>query len=217
MQNTSISRRVGNFFSDVAYCISHIIDFIDWHKEEVGSACFILFIVTLLFLSFWPIKYKGTVTERRWENEIEVKRYTFCEEDDWDLPEGATLIETKREFHHMESYTVGKTTHTRPVYRTKYYYTIYRWLNVESIITAGTDKHPYYGETDLPTTIENPVEGDLIQSTRHQRLYLTVLDKKGNYYEEPVNEYNEWVEYEIGSNIIYHESVFGHLLNKKKD
>ena len=215
MQNTSISRKTENFFDNVRYFFREVSDFYDWNSDTIHCIFIILVIVIGLFLLFFPIKYSGTVTERRWQNEIEVKRYTFCEEDDWNLPEGATLIETRREFHHMETYTIGKTVSSRPVYRTKYYYTIYRWLNVESIVTAGNDKHPYFGETDLPTAIENPVEGDLIQSTRHQNCYLTVKDKKGNYYEESVN-YDEWIEYEIGSEMSYYNSIIFHAFSKKK-
>ncbi len=36
-----------------------------------------------------------------------------------------------------------------PVYKTKYYYTIWKWVPVRTTTTAGSDHEPYWGETNL--------------------------------------------------------------------
>lgn len=40
---------------------------------------------------------------------------------------------------------------SEPVYRTKYYYEIDKWLYERSVVTTGTDKSPYWGDTHLAT------------------------------------------------------------------
>ena len=220
-QNTFIFDDVADFFEGLCGFFRDAGEFIADNAFSVVCLFVIVSIAVLIILAAVPFKYTGTVIARRWENEIEVKRYTFCEENDWELPEGATLVKTQSEYHHTyyQTIRVGKTSTTIPhrVYKTKYYYTIYRWLNVDSIITSGTDLHPYYGETNLPTVIENPVEGDLIQADRHNRCYVTVIDDEDkNTYEEMI-DYNDWVELTIGGPITYKTTVFNHISNKKKE
>lgn len=202
-----------NFLEAVSDIWYGFTEFVAENLACVFGTLVILLIIAGLCTVALPVTFKGTVTDYRWENTIEVKRYTFCEEDDWNLPEGATLIETKREFHHMETYTIGKTVTSRPVYRTKYYYTIYRWLNVEPIVTGAHDRNIYYAETDLPTVINDPAEGDLIQGNRYSICYVTVLDKNGNQYEEAIS-YNDWVEYETGSDITYKTTLMNHWTHR---
>lgn len=78
-----------------------------------------------------------------------------------------------------------------PVYRTKYYYEIGRWKTSYYLTTDGNDKNPYWYETDLPTTVNNPVYGDDKQGSRYQTYYVTLLNPDEELYEITV-DYNTW-------------------------
>jgi hypothetical protein len=208
-----------NFLEAVSDIWYGFTEFVAENLACVFGTLVILLIIAGLLTVALPVTFKGTVTDYRWENTIEVKRYTFCSESGWDLPEGATVTKTQQEVHHYwyQTVHVGKTTTTipHPVYMTKYYYTIYRWKNVEPIVTGAHDRNIYYAETDLPTAINDPAEGDLIQGNRYSICYVTVLDKNGNQYEEAIS-YNDWVEYEIGSDITYKTTLMNHWTHKVK-
>lgn len=206
-----------DFLDPMAEMWSNFVDFISENISCVIEIILVLLVLVGSFIVAIPVTFKGTVTDYRWENTINVDRYTLCSESDWNLPEGATLVRTQEEIHHYQYQTihVGKTTTTisHPVYKTKYYYTIYRWVTVDHLVTGAHDRNLYWAETELPTTVTDPVEGALMQGKRCSACYVTVLDKNGNKYEEAI-PYEDWIEYDVNSSIAYKTTLANHWSHK---
>ena len=66
-----------------------------------------------------------------------------------------------------------------PVYRTKYYYDIDKWVKVDSVDTKNDDHEPYWGETGLNTVVPTPSIGDRREGDRTETYYAVVKDVKG--------------------------------------
>ena len=96
-----------------------------------------------------------------------------------------------------------------PVYRTKYYYEIGRWKYDYSLTTSGNDKNTYWHETDLPTTVNNPVYGDDKQGPRYEHYYVTILNENEEYSEITVNG-STWYSLEPYQKITYKSFRFSH-------
>ena len=89
-----------------------------------------------------------------------------------------------------------------PVYKTKYYYDIDKWVEISSVPTSGKDQKPFWGETGLPDNVPSPQLGDRREGARTQKYYAIIKDKKG---EEKKIEYsqNEWSSLKLGDTIKY--------------
>lgn len=79
-----------------------------------------------------------------------------------------------------------------PVYATKYYYEIDRWMHKDYIKTSGEDKNPYWGEYQYK---EKEREG-----SKTENYEITVINK-----EEKVNTYS--VDYDVWKNLEKGETV----------
>lgn len=89
-----------------------------------------------------------------------------------------------------------------PVYKTKYYYDIGRWKYSISLTTTGFDQTPYWHETDLPISVDNPEYGDLRQGSRHETYRVHLI----NYDDEKSTityNYNDWMNLQIGDVLRY--------------
>ena len=65
-------------------------------------------IIGLTAIIAMPKKRTVTVRDMTWKTSVDVEKYILCDEDDWELPEGATLKTTKQEVHHALYYINGK-------------------------------------------------------------------------------------------------------------
>lgn len=153
-------------------------------------------IIGLTAIIAMPKKRTVTVKDMTWKTSVDVEKYLLCDEDDWELPEGATLKTTKQEVHHTEQEYVGEREETydsyevigshveysyedngdgtfsevandvddygyvtrtrsvpvyrdKPIYRTKYYYTIWRWKYDRTETAEGGGKTPEYPDPQL--------------------------------------------------------------------
>lgn len=153
-------------------------------------------IIGLTAIITMPKKRTVTVKDMTWKTSVDVEKYILCDEDDWELPEGATLKTTKQEVHHTEQEYVGEREETydsyevigshveysyedngdgtfsevandvddygyvtrtrsvpvyrdKPIYNTKYYYTIWRWKYDRTETAEGGGKIPEYPDPQL--------------------------------------------------------------------
>lgn len=153
-------------------------------------------IIGLAAIIAMPKKRTVTVKDMSWKTSVDVEKYLLCDEDDWELPEGATLKTTKQEVHHTEQEYVGEREETydsyevigshveysyedngdgtfsevandvddygyvtrtrsvpvyrdKPIYKTKYYYTIWRWKYDRTETAEGGGKTPEYPDPQL--------------------------------------------------------------------
>lgn len=74
-----------------------------------------------------------------------------------------------------------------PVYQTKYYYEIERWVYKESVKSSGSGKTPYWAELNLQ---ENEREGD-----RSEKYFISGTDEDGKESEYEAG-YDIWVQME---------------------
>ena len=81
-----------------------------------------------------------------------------------------------------------------PIYETKYYYEIDKWMHDRNIKTNGHDKNPYWGEFTLA---DKEKEGP--RTTKYE-MTGTVMDKKEKEYTFQISE-QEWKTYNIGDEI----------------
>lgn len=95
-----------------------------------------------------------------------------------------------------------------PVYKTKYYYDIDRWIYIGDLYTNAQDHTPYWKETNIPEDVENPTYGDKRLGVREEKYYLLITDAKGNsqYVEK---DYNSWVNSKYEDKIEYKAFRFG--------
>ena len=112
---------------------------------------------------------------------------------------------------HTESVPVYGTEYTKekrsvpvyrdePVYRTKYYYEIDKWLYERSVITSENDKTPYWGEVSLGS--------DERISNRITKYFADCINKK----EETKTfsfSYDDWQVLEIGTVYKLRTNLFG--------
>lgn len=87
-----------------------------------------------------------------------------------------------------------------PVYQTKYYYEIDKWLYERSVRTSSNDQNPYWGEVNLGS--------DERESSRSSTYYMTGIDSDGK--EEKITlSFDQWNTLEIGQTLTFKVSIFG--------
>lgn len=101
-----------------------------------------------------------------------------------------------------------------PVYSIKYYYDLDVWRNEKQLKTSGNDKNAYWDETDITVnnkgTSNNPKVGDLKESGRTEKYYVSATDKKGKEKKYTVDK-SDWDNIEIGQTIKAKVTMGGHL------
>lgn len=98
-------------------------------------------------------------------------------------------------FYDTEVYEVP-VYRDEPVYATKYYYEIDKWLYERSVITTGFDKEPYFGEVVL-----NEKERE---DRRYENYYIYTHDS-----EKISVPYNQWLAINLNDTIKIKVSIFG--------
>lgn len=87
-----------------------------------------------------------------------------------------------------------------PIYRTKYYYEIDKWLYERTVLTKDSNKEPYWGEVNLS---ENERE-----STKKEIYYVIGKNEEGKSRQLKFS-YEEWSNLEIGQTVKLKVSIFG--------
>ena len=87
-----------------------------------------------------------------------------------------------------------------PVYATKYYYEIDRWVKTRKVTTTGDDKEPYYGEVILDTKER--------EGGRIEKYLLICHNSKGKNVSYTITK-EEWQKLNIGDSIKAKVNSFG--------
>lgn len=163
----TIGERISGFWKNVTA--------IDW----TPFLCFILvaaLIVGLVFL-FMPKELTLTVTDIRWERNIDIEEYRTVEENNWYIPEGGRLLYTNREIHHWDKVFDHYETKERQVPKQRY-------VGTEEIVVGYRDLGNGYFEE--------------ITSTRdvYETYYETETYQEAVYRDEPVYQTKYYYEIE---------------------
>ena len=122
--------------------------------------------------------------------------------------------------YHEEEYQVPIYVEV-PVYQTKYYYNIDRWLYYETLTSAGYDQTPYWAETDIPEEVESPDYGDLRLGAR-KGTYFVKMQGAGETYDVAYS-LSEWQSFCVGDELSYKSFRFSNkpltetVVNHKED
>lgn len=95
-----------------------------------------------------------------------------------------------------------------PVYQTKYYYDIDKWVYINSLTTADNTHEPYWAETDIPEDVESPEYDDLRLGSRSGSYYVIVQNDVETY--EIEYNLNDWNAFEIGDELTYKSFRFSY-------
>ena len=207
---------LGLFYLFVPKPISGTVDGFQWERSlEVE-------IYKAVEESDWSIPSGGRLLYQKQE----VRSYRQV----LDHYETKTKTYTEQVFDHYETYytykdngngTFTEQSHQRPVYRTetrtetyqepvyrnepvydtKYYYEIERWVHKETLNSSGTDQTPYYAEYNYK---ENEREG-----FKTSDYTILVTDEKGKQHEYDV-EYDLWKSLVAGQEVKLKVDIFGH-------
>ncbi len=113
-------------------------------KKVVIASIAVLLAILSLFAIFIPKTKTITVTEKHWQYDIEIEENKLVEESDWSVPTDAVeVLRQQREIHHYDHVL------DHPVYQTKYYYTIWRWVYNRTETASGINNDPYWPEYTL--------------------------------------------------------------------
>ena len=110
--------------------------------------------------------------------------------------------------YHTETYQ-EPVYRQEPVYQTKYYYDIDKWVYDHKLTTSGKDQDPYWAETDLPQSVSSPAYGDERQGERHEKYTVIITDKKGNHHDTEYS-FQEWNSFRIGDRLVYKSFRFSY-------
>ena len=88
-----------------------------------------------------------------------------------------------------------------PIYRTKYYYEIDKWLYERSVKTSGCDKSPYWGEINL--------NSDERVSTKYGTYTITGMNQDEKE-QSIILSFEDWSSVEIGQTIKVKVSIGGY-------
>lgn len=119
----------------------------------------------------------------------------------------------KRPVYKTEYYTVTEQEpvyKSVPIYATKYYYEIDKWVVIDNIVTSGTNKEPYYGEKRLTDKQR--------YGSKSQTFIMKCTDEEGQTDTYNIN-HNDWKsinkndKLKIEVNMFNHISSIEHLTN----
>lgn len=154
-----------------------------------------LLLFGLFFAFVMPHAKKFVVSGTPWEYNIEIEKYKEVDHDDWTLPEGATLIDSKQEIHHydqvLDHYETKTRTYTEQVpdgTHTEYDYTD----NGDGTFTEHAREVQDYRTETRTETYEDPVYVDVpVYKTKYyyriwewvpERNVMTKGDNKSPHY-----------------------------------
>lgn len=119
----------------------------------------------------------------------------------------------QRPVYKTEYYTVTEKEpvyKSVPIYATKYYYEIDKWIVIDNITTSGTDKEPYYGEKQLTDKQR--------YGTKSQTFIMKCTDEDGqtdtyNINQDDWKSINKHDKLKIEVNMFNNISSIEHLTN----
>lgn len=79
-----------------------------------------------------------------------------------------------------------------PVYRTKYYYEIDKWLYERKVMTSSKDNKPYWGESKISK--------DERESSKHEAYYINAVNSDGKTDKYTIS-YDYWDTLKVGESI----------------
>lgn len=85
-----------------------------------------------------------------------------------------------------------------PVYQTKYYYDIDRWVTDQDLVTSEKDHFPYWHASRPATDVSNPVYGQKRESGTDEEYYIYMANGDKNEIDR-----TSWLSYELGDEITY--------------
>ena len=97
-----------------------------------------------------------------------------------------------------------------PVYATKYYYDIDKWVEVRTLDTNGNDQKPIWADPTEFVTYDGestPQYGDLREGSKRGTYYIIITDKWGDEQKAKV-DYEKWKEAKIGDKHTYKTKRF---------
>lgn len=99
-----------------------------------------------------------------------------------------------------------------PVYATKYYYDIDKWVKIKPIETMGIEHEAFWGAKDgeYPTRVVNPRYGDKRECGRTEKYWIVLKTKKGKKDKRKV-DYTQWSNTQIGDIINRKVSLIKYL------
>lgn len=81
--------------------------------RNIALVSLVLLIVGIIY--FYPRDYDGEVIDTSWRYIVDIENYRNVEENDWELPDEAEIIEEKSEIHHYDKVFSHYETKTRQV------------------------------------------------------------------------------------------------------
>jgi len=89
---------------------------------------------------------------------------------------------------------------SEPIYKTKYYYEIDKWLYDRTLTTSGYDQNPYWEDVSA-------LKKDERVSTRNEKYYINGTTAKGKSKEISI-PYEEWKDLAVGDTVNIKVSIF---------
>lgn len=130
--------------------------------------------------------------------------YSYSDNGNGTFTEHTSQRPVYRTEYYTETYE-DPVYRSEPVYDTKYYYDIERWIDTnQSFPSSGHDQNPYWNETYMP----------LKKSFRD----IKRTEKYEVYYDNDTDEekpYSEWKEMSIGDELIQKRCILGIIYNTK--
>lgn len=180
----------------------------------------VIAVIAVLGVLFYPRKDVAVVVSTPWERVIYIEKLKTFKESDWDLPSEARLRYTRREIHHyrdvIDHYersadgTYEKPVYRQePVYNTKYYYEIDRWMVVRNYTSKGDDHEPYWNE-------EYTLQASERDTKREEHYWVVMQDLKksdsaGKGEFKKGFTYDEWLGINKGMSTVVTHNIFGYV------
>ena len=174
----------------------------------------IVFIIILIVFAIKPKAMSFQVESYAWETQIDIEKYQLVKDSGWELPRDyEELLYTSEEIYdyekivdHYETHyskdSDGNETRTeepvyreRPIYRTKYYYTIWEWRHDRYSKAEGTGRELQYNH---PTLGENEREGNIKDTYYVIGNVLNNEKYDQNPYKFQMTNKTEWLNLEKG-------------------
>lgn len=198
----------------------------------LGFIVLLMIILGIWFVFFNTKEVGASIGQMRWERQIEIEQYRTIEARDWrgSEPNDARIYDERSEIHHYDrrlshyntvSYSCGTMDNPRtctreepvyvsvPVYRTRLYYKVDRWVTDSWVVAKGTEIHPHWPA--LPAALDdtdilgNKREGD----ARKQHYEMDVIcDCDPSTIEL---NHKSWADYRPGQKVIAYVTVTGRV------
>lgn len=187
----------------------------------LGSA-----LLLILGLAFLRLTVVATIASFSWIRQVWLEKYVWVDEDSlYGFPEGSCNqrkeVESYMDYVRVRDDTTtttdsdGRTTTTTtPVHawvtgwRTRYFYTIQRWINSRQLYTLGNDRNPYWPSYVLDKNISERVR------TTREKYLVHFQSSKGKPFQRQMPE-DAWAHCDERATYILTTTVFGFVTRVK--